>query len=159
MSGKDGNASAQKREDARYAPEAACAYWTVADVQRLLGGDEAPVVIASGQDCDITFSGERGRSEMVVTVTPRNGYRTFRNENATFAASARGISADNEGSIKLRKAKSVQGPWEAAEDGPIQFNAVRHDASIALRHGRMSIEQIRAIVGHAFDGIEAGAKP
>ncbi len=157
VSGIAGNAAAQQWQQARYAPTDPCAYWTVADVQRLLGGDEAPVVIASGQDCDITFSGARGRSELVITVTPRNGYRTFRNENATFAASTRGISADNEGSIKLRDSKAVQGPWEAAEDGPIQFNAVRHDASIALRHGGMSIEQIRAIVGHAFDKIEQGA--
>ncbi len=157
VSGMAGNAAAQKREDARYGPTDPCAYWTVADVQRLLGGDEAPVVKASGQDCDITFSGARGRSEMMITVTPRNGYRTFRDENATYAGAARAISADNEGSVTLREAKSVQGPWEAAEDGPIQFNAVRHDASIALRHGGMSIEQIRAIVGHAFDKIEQGA--
>lgn len=156
VSGMAGNAAAKKREEARYAPTDPCAYWTVADVQRLLGGDEAPVVQAGSQDCHITFSGARGRSEMAITVTPRNGYRTFRDENATYAGAARGISADNEGSVNLREAKSVEGPWEAAEDGPIQFNAVRHDVSIALRHGRMSIEQIRAIIGHAFDRIEAG---
>ena len=159
VSGIAGNAAAQKWQQARYAPTDPCAYWTVADIQRLLGGDEAPVVKASGQDCAITYSGPRGRSDMVITVTPVNGYRTFRRENASFAASARGIKADNEGSITLREAKSMQGPWEAAEDGPFQFNAVRHDASIALRHGRLSIEQIRAIVGHAFDRIEAGATP
>jgi len=159
VNGMAGNAAAKKREDARYAPTDPCAYWTVADVQRLLGGDEAPVVKAGGQDCDITFSGARGRSEMVITVTPRNGYRTFRDENATYAGAARGISADNEGSVTLREAKVVEGPWEAAEDGPIQFNAVRHDVSIALRHGGMSTEQIRAIIGHAFDRIDAEAKP
>lgn len=156
VSGMAGNAAAQKREDARYAPAEGCAYWTVADLQRLLGGDEAPVVNSSGRDCHITYSGARGRREMVITVTPRNGYRTFRDENATYAGAARGISADNEGSVTLREAKVVEGPWESAEDGPIQFNAVRHDASIALRHGGLSIEQIRAIVGHAFDRIEAG---
>jgi hypothetical protein len=93
---------------------------------------------------------------MSITVTPRNGYRTFRRENATFAGFASGINASNDGSVQLKSAEGVQGPWEAAEQGPIQFNAVRHDASIALRQGGMSIEQIRAIVGHAFDRIEAG---
>lgn len=158
VSGIAGNAAAQKREEARFAPTDPCAYWTVADVQKLLGGAEAPVVETSGQDCFITFSGARGRSQMSVTVTPRNGYRTFRRENATFAGFAAGINASNDGSVQLKSAEGVQGPWEAAEQGPIQFNAVRHDAAIALRHGGMSIEQIRAIVGHAFDRIDGGGK-
>ncbi len=156
VNGNAGNAAAQTREDARYAPKAPCAYWTVADAQRLLGGDQAPSVETSGQDCHFTFSGPRGRSLMVVTVTPRNGYRTFRSENATYAGFARSISADNEGSVTLKAAKLVEGPWEAAEQGPIQFNAVRHDAAIAVRHGNVGIDKIRAIVGHAFDRIDAG---
>jgi hypothetical protein len=125
----------------------------------LLGGAEAPVVETSGQDCHINFSDARGGHEMSITVTPRNGYRTFRSENASYASFARGINTSNDGSVQLRSSKAVEGPWEMAEDGPIQFNAVRHDASIALRHGSMSIEQIRAILGHAFDRIDAGAKP
>ncbi|MEO8160737.1 MAG: hypothetical protein ABI588_04900, partial [Arenimonas sp.] len=107
----------------------------------------------------ITFSGARGRSQMSITVTPRNGYRTFRRENASFAGFAAGINGSNDGSVQLKSAEGVQGPWEAAEQGPIQFNAVRHDASIALRQAGMSIEQIRAIVGHGFDRIDAGGKP
>ena len=158
VSGIAGNAAAQKWQQARYAPTDACSYWTVDYVHRLLGGDEPPVLKASGRhDCHITYGdGTRGRSQMVITVTPRNGYRTFRSENATFADAARGISADNEGSITLKEAQVVEGPWEAAENGPIQFNAVRNDASIAMRQFGLSIEQIRAIVGHAFDRIDAG---
>ncbi|MEO8162114.1 MAG: hypothetical protein ABI588_11910, partial [Arenimonas sp.] len=64
VSGIAGNAAAQVREDARYAPTDPCAYWTVADVQQLLGGAQPPVVETSGQDCFITFSGARGRSQM-----------------------------------------------------------------------------------------------
>jgi hypothetical protein len=157
LSGSAGNAAAQKREDARYAPKDPCAYWTVADVQQLLGGSEAPVVETSGQDCLITFSGSRGRSQLAVTVTPRNGYRTFRSENATFAGFAAGINASNDGSVQLKGPQGVEGPWEAAEQGPIQFNAVRHDASVAMRQGGMTPEQIKALVGHAFDRIEKGA--
>lgn len=159
VSGSAGNAAAHKREEARYAPSDPCAYWTVADIERLLGGAEAPLVETSGQDCHITFSGERGRNLMVLTVTPRNGYRSFRSENASFAGFAHGINTANNDSVQLKSAQVVEGPWEAAEDGPIQFNAVRHDASIALRQGGMSIEQIRAIIGHAFDRIDAGVKP
>ncbi len=158
VSGVAGNAAAQKREAARYAPTDACSYWTVDYVHRLLGGDEPPVLNGGSRDCHIAYGdGTRGRSQMVITVTPRNGYRTFRDENATYAGFARSISADNEGKVTLKAAKAVEGPWEAAENGPVQFNAVRNDASIAMRQFGLSIEQIRAIVGHAFDRIEAGA--
>ena len=102
ISGIAGNAAAQKREEARYAPSEPCAYWTVADVQQLLGGAEAPVVETSGQDCHINFSDARGGHEMSITVTPRNGYRTFRSENASYASFARGINTSNDGSVQLR---------------------------------------------------------
>ena len=159
VSGIAGNAAAQKREEARYTPSDSCAYWTVADVQRLLDTAALPVLVARGDDCQITFNGAQGGHEMSITVTPRNGYRTFRNDNASYGGFARSISNSNDGSVQLKSAVSVEGPWEAAENGPMQFNAVRHDASIALRQGGMSMENIRAIIGHAFDRIDAGVQP
>ena len=59
--------------------------------------------------------------------------------------------------VQLRASKGVEGPWEAAVNGPIQFNSVRKDASIALRQSGMSEDDIRALLGHAYDRIEAGA--
>ena len=94
----------------------------------------------------------------VATVNPLNGYRMFRAQNATFAGFAKGINAMGaaEG-VQLRASQGVEGPWEAAVNGPIQFNSVRKDASIALRQSGMSEDDIRALLGHAYDRIEAGA--
>ena len=48
-------------------------------------------------------------------------------------------------------------PGSSGVNGPIQFNSVRKDASIALRQSGMSEDDIRALLGHAYDRIEAGA--
>lgn len=159
INGHDGLAAAQQRLDARYHSNDQCAAWTPADIERLLGplkGD-----MRSGDDCTIVWQGKNGREQMaVVTTTFRNGYRAYRRENATFGGMAASINAEGaaEG-VGLRAATGLQGPWEAAENGPIQFNAVRGDASIAVRHSGLSDEELRALLGHAFDRMAAGKSP
>lgn len=157
--GRAGVAAAVLRENARFANSDPCVYWSADDIQKLLGGTLKGDPERSGQDCTITYVTPDQRSHQFnITVTPRNGYRAFRRDNATYAGFARGINADN-GGAALKQAEAMQGPWEAAENGAIQFSAVRHDAHIALRQGGMSMDAIRAIVGHAFDRIDAGTKP
>ncbi|MBP6597233.1 MAG: hypothetical protein KA196_06940 [Arenimonas sp.] len=159
VDGRAGIPAAQQRVDARYSNEDQCALWTPADIARLLGPLQGDM--RSGDDCTITWQGKNGRSQMAVVVTePRNGYRTFRRENATFAGMAARISAEGaEEDVGLREAQGMEGPWEAAEDGPIQFNAVRADASISVRHSGMSDDELRALLGHAFDRIAQGSAP
>jgi hypothetical protein len=160
LSGRAGNAAALARENARFSTKDPCSYWSADDIRNLLGATLKGEPERSGQDCLITYLTPDQRSHQFnITVTPRNGYRSFRRDNATYAGFARGINADNAGSVALKPAEALAGPWEAAENGPIQFSAVRHDAHIALRQGGMSIDAIRAIVGHAFDRIDAGGKP
>lgn len=157
--GRAGVAAAVLRENARFSTTDPCVYWSAGDIQKLLGGTLKGEPERSGQDCTITYVTPDQRSHQFnITVTPRNGYRAFRRDNATYAGFARGISADN-GGATLKQAEAIEGPWEAAENGAIQFSAVRHDAHISLRQGGMSMDAIRAIVGHAFDRIDAGAAP
>lgn len=159
VSGRDGIAAAQKRIAARYASDDPCALWSGDDITRLLGTPNgAPE--RSGSDCTWNYRNKQGRNAMfVATVSPLNGYRLFRMQNAMYAGAARGINAMGaEEGVQLRATRGIEGPWDAAENGPIQFNSVRKDASIALRQSGMSEDDIRALLGHAYDRIEAGAK-
>ena len=158
VNGHAGNAAAQARLDARYASDDACALWRAEDITRLLGTPNGEPE-RSGSECTWNYRSKQGRNAMfVATVSPRNGYRLFRMQNASFAGFAKGINAMGaEEGVQLRATKGVEGPWEAAENGPIQFNSVRKDASISLRHSGMSEDEIRALLGHAYDRIEAGA--
>lgn len=63
--------------------------------------------------------------------------------------------------VMQRELKSVEGPWDAATDSPIQFNTVRNDVQIALRYGAMPIEQRRELLERAYArmGMDAGATP
>lgn len=157
IDGDAGNAAAQQRLDARYElGEDACALWTPADIERLLGPPQGEPERHSGNECTYSFRKKNGQNSLFVATTEtRNGYRTYRSENATFAGMAASISAEgaSEG-VGLRASRSVEGPWEAADDGPIQFNSVRNDASIAVRHSGLSHDDLRALLGHAYDRIE-----
>lgn len=157
--GHAGQAAGGKRVLARYASEDPCALWSAGDITHLLGtpsGDPQ----RSGDDCTWSYRNKQGRDAMfVATVSLRNGYRLFRMQNATFADFAKAINAEGTGEgVQLRQAKGVEGPWEAAQDGPIQFNSVRKDISISLRQSGMSQDDIRAVLGHAYDRIDAGSK-
>ena len=95
----------------------------------------------------------------VANTTLRNGYRNYRGENATFEGFAKNINAEAaEQGVAWRVSKGVEGPWEAASDGAIQFNTVKGDAQISIRHGGMSDDDLRAFIGHGYAKIEAGAK-
>ena len=158
IDGRAGVAAAQKRLDARYASDDPCALWSADDIANLLGTPNGQPE-RSGNECTWNYRSKQGRGAMfVATVNPLNGYRLFRTQNATFAGFAQGINAMSaaEG-VQLRASHGVEGPWEAAVNGPIQFNSVRKDASIALRQSGMSEDDIRALLGHAYDRIEAGA--
>lgn len=160
ISGRAGNAAALARENARFATTDPCSYWSADDIQKLLGGTVKGEPHGNRNDCSMTYVTADQRShEFVAVITPRNGYRSFRRDNATFSGFMQGINAENKGAVNFKQAEGVQGPWEAAESGPVQFSAVRHDAHIALRQVGMSPEQVRAFIGHAFDRIDAGAKP
>lgn len=159
IDGRAGIAAAQQRLDTRYDSEDQCAVWTPADIERLLGPVKGDM--RSGDDCTIVWQGKNGREQMAVVTTEfRNGYRTYRRENATFGGMAASINAEgaSEG-VGLRAAQGMEGPWEAAEDGPIQFNSVKGDTSIALRHSGLSDDELRALVGHAYDRIGKGRTP
>lgn len=158
IDGRAGVAAAQKRLDARYASDDPCALWRAEDITRLLGTPSGQPE-RSGNECTWNYRSKQDRNAMfVATVNPLNGYRLFRTQNATFAGFAQGIDAMGaaEG-VRLRASQGVEGPWEAAISGPIQFNSVRKDASVALRQSGMSQDDIRALLGHAYDRIEAGA--
>lgn len=159
ISGLTGQKDGLKHLLARYSSDDPCALWSAADVAKLLGPQKGEPE-RSDNNCTITYTGKDGRSHLfVVSTTLRNGYRNFRGENATFEGFTKSINADNaEGGVALRASKGVEGPWEAASDGAIQFNTVKGDAQIAVRHGGMSHDQLRAFIGHGYAKIEAGAK-
>lgn len=159
ISGQSGLKDALKHLLARYSSEDPCSLWSNADITKLLGAPEGEPK-RSSNECDISYTGKDGRGhQFITTVTFINGYRGFRRDNATYGGFAKSINADNAGQgISLRESKTVEGPWEAASDGAIQFNTVNKDAQIAIRHGGMSHDDLRAFIGHAYAKIEAGAK-
>lgn len=160
VSGKAGQADALKRILARYSADDPCALWTAADITRLLGPPKGEPE-RSDNNCTWSYTNKAGRGAMFnATITLRNGYRQFRTDNATYAGFAKGINAMGAGEgVGLKDAQVLEGPWEAAENGPIQFSSVRKDAAISLRQAGMSLDDIRALVGAGYDHIEAGAKP
>ncbi len=159
ISGQAGLKDALKHLSARYTSEDPCSLWSNADITKLLGAPKGEPG-RSGNECDITYTGKDGRGhEFVATVTFINGYRGFRRDNATYGSFTKSINADNAGQgVSLRESKVVEGPWEAASDGAIQFNTVNKDAQIAIRHGGMSLEDLRAVIGHGYTKIAAGKK-
>ncbi|MEO8002462.1 MAG: hypothetical protein ABI644_11350 [Arenimonas sp.] len=159
ISGQGGLKDALKHLLARYTSEDPCSLWSNADITQLLGTPKGDPK-RSSNECDITYTGKDGRGhEFVATVTFINGYRGFRRDNATYGGFAKSINADNAGAgISLRESKGVEGPWEAASDGAIQFNTVNKDAQIAVRHGGMSQDDLRAFIGHGYAKIAAGQK-
>ncbi len=157
----DGSAaltSGLKRILARYSSADPCSLWTDADITTLLGPLKGKPE-RSDNTCTRTFTNKQGRDVMFMTmVTLSNGYRNFRRENNTFAAVTANINAMGDGSVRLKDAKTVDGPWEAAVDSPIMFTTVAKDAQIAVRHGGLSREELTALIGHGYAKIQAGAK-
>ncbi len=160
VDGKAGQKDALKRILKRYSSTDPCALWSAADITRLLGTPKGEPE-RSDNNCTWSYTNKQGRGAMFnATVTLRNGYRQFRTDNATYAGFATGLNAmGSEEGVKLKDTQVLAGPWEAAENGAIQFSSVRKDAAISLRQAGMSLDDIRALVGAGYDHIEAGAKP
>lgn len=156
VSGLAGQKDGLEHLVARYASDDPCSLWSAADIAKLLGPQKGEPE-RSDNSCTITYVGKDGRSHLfVVSVTLRNGYRSYRGENASFEGFAKSINAEGaEQGVALRDSKGVDGPWEAASDGAIQFNTVKGDAQIAVRHGGMSQDDLRAFIGHGYAQIEA----
>lgn len=159
VNGHAGDAAAQARYDARFSTKDVCSLWSVEDITRLLGPPTGPSR-SNYDDCEWHYRNKQGRDTMFsATINLRNGYRLYRTQNATFAGFAKGINASGaEEGVQLRGTNAVEGPWEAAENGPMQFNSVRKDASISLHQSGMSQDEIRKLLGHAYDRIEARTK-
>lgn len=159
INGLAGQKDGLKRLLSLYASDDPCALWSAADIAKLLGPQKgAPE--RSGNECTIRYNGKDGKEHLfVANITLRNGYRNYRGENATFEGFAKNINAEGaDQGVALRASKGVEGPWEAASDGAIQFNSVKRDAQISIRHGGMSDDDLRAFIGHGYARIEAGAK-
>ena len=159
ISGLSGQKDGLKRLLARYSSDDPCALWSAADIAKLLGapkGEQHP----SDNNCTLSYIGKDGREHLLVaTVTLHNGYRNYLWENNAFGGFAKNINADNaEQGVSLRESRTVEGPWEAASDGPVQFNTVKRDAQIAVRHSGMNNDDLRAFIGHGYAKIAAGAK-
>lgn len=159
INGLAGQKDGLKRLLARYSSEDPCALWSAADIAKLLGPQKGEPE-RSGNECTIRYTGKDGKEHLfVANITLRNGYRNYRGENATFEGFAKSINAEGaDQGVALRASKGVEGPWEAASDGAIQFNTVKGDAQISIRHGGMSGDDLRAFIGHGYAKIEAGAK-
>lgn len=159
INGLTGQKDGLKHLLARYSSDDPCALWSAADVAKLLGPQKGEPE-RSDNNCTITYTGKDGHSHLfVVSTTLRNGYRNFRGENARFGGFTKSINAEGaEQGVALRASKGVEGPWEVASDGDIQFNTVKRDAQIAVRHGGMSHDDLRAFIGHGYAKIEAEAK-
>ena len=159
INGLAGQKDGLKHLLARFSSEDPCALWSAADIAQLLGPQKSEPE-RSGNECTIRYKGKDGKDHLfVANTTLRNGYRNYRGENATFEGFAKNINAEAaEQGVALRVSKGVEGPWEAASDGAIQFNTVKGDAQISIRHGGMSDDDLRAFIGHGYAKIEAGAK-
>ena len=158
ISGQSGLKDALKHLLARYSSEDPCSLWSNADITQLLGARKGEFE-RSGDDCTIRYTGKDGQVHLfVTTVTLINGYRGFRRDNATYGGFAKSINAmgASEG-VTLKESKTIEGPWEAASDGSIQFNSVKRDAQISVR-SNLSHDELRALLGHAYAKIEAGKK-
>jgi len=158
ISGQTGEKDALKHLLTRYSSEDPCSLWSNADITRLLGTPKGDFE-RSGDDCTVRYIGKDGQEHLfVTTVTLRNGYRGFRRDNATYGGFAKSINAmgADEG-VALKESKTIDGPWDAASDGPIQFNSVKRDAQISVR-SNLSQDELRALLGHAYAKIAAGAQ-
>ena len=163
IDGTAGIAAATQRQALRPKPGASCSLWDAADIEATVGVLQGTPA-ASGDDCTYTYEADNGRQQLFVsTVTWRNGYRRYREGNQMLAGMAAGLAKDiGEGGESLKRSKTIEGPWDAALNTPIQFASVRRDVSINLRHGGLSQDDIRALLGRAYDKLESGkekAKP
>ncbi|MDP3856602.1 MAG: hypothetical protein Q8Q73_02455 [Stagnimonas sp.] len=155
IDGNDGIAAAEMRRSLRPKAGDPCSLWDAADIEATIGTLKGKPE-ASGDDCTYTYEADNGRSNLFVsTVTWRNGYRRHRESNqllgSMLGAALKDIGA---GDSKVGKTKTLDGPWDAAQQSAVEFNTVRRDVQIAIRQRGMSQDELRALLGRAYDKIE-----
>lgn len=162
LDGRAGVAAAEQRRAARPKVGGTCRLWDAADIEATIGTLKGTPA-ASGDECTYTYETDSGRDNLFVsTVTWRNGYRRYRESNpmlgGMLGAALKEMGA--EGS-RAGKTKNIDGPWDAAQQSAIQFNSVRRDVQIAIRQRGMSPDDLRALLGRAYDKLEnkEAAKP
>ena len=158
IDGSAGVAAATQREALRPKAAEPCSLWTAADIEASVG--TLKNLEPSSDECTVTYENDRGRSVLFVsTVTWRNGYRRYREGNqmlgSMLGSALKEMGA--EGS-KAGKSKNIDGPWDAAQQTSVQFNSVRDDVQIAIRQRGMSTDDLKALLGRAYDQIEQKGK-
>lgn len=135
--------------------------WSDADIAELLGEPQGDPE-RSGDDCTYRYLDERNRPQMFMsTVTWRNGYRDYRQQNAMLGGMAKNLARELDGAPALQRTQSLSGPWDAAQNSAMQFNSVRADIQISLRHSKLTLDDMRALLQRAYQrlGIESGVSP
>lgn len=155
LSGLAGIAGAEQRRAARPRAGEACSLWNAADIEASLGTLKGTPE-ASGDDCTYTYETDSGRSNLFVsTVTWRNGYRRYRESNQMLSGMlGAALKEMGAGDSAAGKSKAITGPWYAAQQSAIQFNSVKRDVQIAIRQRGMSIDDLRALLGRAYEKLE-----
>lgn len=157
--GRDALAAAEQRDAIRPKAESPCSLWDAADLEATVGILEGTPEV-SGDSCTYRYEADDGRPHLFVsTVVWRNGYRKYRESNQMLAKMAAGLASGlGDGDAAMTRVKTIEGPWDAAQSSAIQFNSVRHDVSISLRQSGMSPEDIRALLGRAYDKLERSTR-
>jgi hypothetical protein len=150
VNGNAGVAAAHQRLARRAPAGDACSLWSASDISELLGEPQgAPE--RSGESCTYVYLDERNRKQMFMsTVVWRNGYRNYRQENAMLGGIAANLARELGGAKTLTHTDRLDGPWDAAQNSAIQFNSVRNDVQISLRHSKLSLDDIRALMQRAY---------
>ena len=157
MDGNAGVGAARTRQASRPRQTDPCGLWSATDIEEVLQGVLREPPRASDGSCTWVYETDAGRERIFVsTVVWRNGYRTWRNDNSRFAGFSANIARDN-GGHGPRAGSAVDGPWDAAEDSGMQFNAVKSDVQIALRHAGIGLEQRRALLARAYARMTRGS--
>lgn len=159
VDGRDGIVAAEKRQTLRPRPSGPCSLWSAADIEATVGILRGTPE-ASGDDCTYTFETDSGRSnQFVSTVTWRNGYRRYRESNQMLSSMlGAALNEMGAGDSNAGKTAIIDGPWDAAQQSAIQFNSVHHDVQIAVRQRGMSLDELRALLGRAYEKLDNGGK-
>jgi hypothetical protein len=156
IDGTAGIAAAEQRQALRPKAADACSILDAADFEATVGMLKgAPQ--ASSDECTYIYEADNGRQQLFVsTVHWRNGYRRYREDKQMLAGIAGSLAREiGSGGESLTRNQAIEGPWDAAQSTPIQFSSVRHDVAIYLRHGGLSADDIRALLGRAYQKFDS----
>jgi len=159
IDGTAGIATAMQREALRPKAGDPCSLWTAASLEASVG--TLKKLEPSSDECTVTYQNDRGRSVLFVsTVTWRNGYRRYRESNqmlgGMLGAALQEIGATGS---KAGQSQTLEGPWDAAQQTAVQFSSVRRDVQIDIRQRGMSPDDLKALLGGAYDQLEQRRSP